>query len=379
MITVKEINGRAELLGFIKFPWFVYRNDPYWVPPLISERLDFFDPKKNPYYDHSEVKLLMAYRDGSPRFGEAGQPVGRLSVHENKPHVRHRREQIGFFGFFECIDDFGVAKALFDYGLGWLKSKGYHAVRGPANFSINGEYSLLVDGFDSPPMILMTYNPAYYVTLIERYGFTKSQDMYAYCQKFREGLPERVIKRADEVERNNPNFRVRKMDLRQFDREVKIVQRIYADAWDDNWGAVPFYEAEIMALGKELKLIIDPGLAFVAEFHGQPIGFSLSVPDFNQALKRANGRLFPLGLVKLLLAKRRISRMRVLAMGVLKEYRHLGFDTVFYRKTLQAGARKGYDLAEMSLINESNIPMNRVLQRLGARIYKTYRMYDRSL
>ncbi|MDD5039571.1 MAG: GNAT family N-acetyltransferase [Patescibacteria group bacterium] len=368
MVTIKEINTPDEIKQFVMFPWRIYANDPNWVPPLIGEQRAFFNPEKNPYYRHSKVLLLMAYR--------GNEPVGRLSVHENTLHVKKYNEKVGFFGFFECIDDFEVAKALFDYAKIWLKKLGYEKMRGPANFSVNGEYSLLVKGFDSPPAIMMTYNPPYYETLLTQYGFQTSQEMYAYQMYTEAGLPEDVLKRAAEAERKHPEFIVRKMSKLHLDRETKIVQEIYNEAWNENWGAIWFSDEEIKALAKQLVLIIDEDIAFIGEVNGKPIGFSLSIPDANQALRVANGRLFPWGLMKMLWAKRHIKNVRVLVMGVLKAYRHQGLDTVFYKKTYEEGLKKGYHAAEGSLVNESNTPMRRVLEKLGAKIYKTYRMYD---
>lgn len=368
MITIKEIITAPERKQFVLFPWRIYKNDPNWVPPLIHDQCNFLDPKKNPFFLHSKVMLLMAFRDG--------EPVGRLSVHENVPHVKRHNEPIGFFGFFECIDDKTVAKALFDYGAVWLKKLGYSKMRGPANFSINGEYSLLINGFDSAPMIMMTYNPPYYEKLILACGGMTSQEMYAYQLYASKGLPDFVIQKAEEVERTRKDFKVRKMRKNDLEKETSIVFQIYREAWSETWGAVPPTEKEVMALARELKRIIDEDIALVGELNGKPIGFSLSIPDANQALIAANGRLFPFGIIKILLRKRKINQIRVLAMGVLKEFRHHGFDTVFYKQTYQEGLKKGYRAAEGSLINETNKPMRRVLERLGAKIYKTYRMYD---
>ena len=368
MIKVKEIKSSKEIKQFVKFPWLIYKNDRNWVPPLIHDQINFFNPEKNPYYQHSKVRLIMAY--------ENNKPVGRMSVHENTLHVKRHHEKTGFFGFFECVDDYAVAKALFDYRKKWLTDLGYTAMRGPANFSINGEYALLVDGFDEPPMVLMTHNPPYYAKLIEQYGFKPSQNMYAFRLSAAEGLPPHVMNMAEEVERKHPEIVLRKMDINKLEREAMIVHKIYMQAWDENWGAAPMSESEMLKLAKDLKLILDPDLAYMLEYHGQPIGFSLSVPDANQALKAANGRLFPFGLMKILWQKRKIDAFRVMVMGVLKEYRHHGFDTLFYKKTLETARQKGYRWAEMSMINESNIPMRRVLEWLGAKVYKTYRMYD---
>ncbi len=368
MITIKEIKTPAEIKQFVLFPWRIYKNDRNWVPPFIRDQCNFFDPGKNPYYHHSKVLLLMAYRDG--------EPVGRLSVHENTLHVKKYNEQVGFFGFFESIDDDEVVKALFDHGRGWLKNLGYNKMRGPANFSINGEYSLLVKGFDSPPVIMMTYNPWYYEGLLIKYGFKMSQEMYAYQMYTETGLPADVIAKADAVSKKHPEFKVRKMKIKDLENEARIVNAIYNQAWHENWSAVPFTDKEIMALAHELKMILDEDIAFIGEVDGKPIGFSLSIPDANQVLKVANGRLFPFGLIKMLWKKRHINGVRVLVMGILKEFRHNDYDKVFYKKTYEEGRKKGYLFAEGSLINESNVPMRRVLEKLGAHIYKTYRMYD---
>lgn len=368
MITIKEIKSHQDIKDFVLFPWQIYKNDSNWVPPLIHDQMNFFNPEKNPYYQHSKVLLIMAYRDG--------RPVGRLSIHENILHVNKYHEKIGFFGFFECIHDLEVARAMFDHGKEWLKKHGYKRMRGPANFSINGEYSLLVKGFDSPPVLMMTYNPWYYAELLEQVGFKKSQEMYAYQLFSDQGLPESVMKRAAEVTKNNPEFTARKMRKKDLAKETKIVQKIYNDAWDKNWGAVPFTEKEIMALAEELKMILDEDIAFIGEVNGQPVGFSLSIPDANQVLKVANGRLFPFGMIKMMRKKNQISGIRVMVMGVLEQYRHRGYDTVFYTKTFEEARKKNYHFAEASLINESNKPMRGVLEKLGGRIYKTYRMYD---
>lgn len=368
MITIKEIQTPDDIKQFVLFPWRIYKNDKNWVPPLIRDQCNFFNPEKNPYYRHSKVLLLMAYRDE--------EPVGRLSVHENTQHVKKYNEKIGFFGFFECIDDFEVTKVLFDYGKNWLKKLGYEKMRGPTNFSINGEYSLLVKGFDSPPVILMTYNPPYYEKLLQQYGFKTSQEMYAYQMYTETGLPPDIITKADTAVKNHPEFKIRKMVKRNLVQETKIVQKIYNEAWDENWGSVPFSDKEILAMAHELRPILDEDIAYIGEVNGKPIGFSLSIPDANQVLKVANGRLFPFGLLKMLLKKRHINGVRVLVMGVLKQYRHHDYDKVFYTKTYEEGRKKGYLYAEGSLINETNTPMRHVLEKLGAKIYKTYRMYD---
>ncbi|MGA2152005.1 MAG: GNAT family N-acetyltransferase [Geobacteraceae bacterium] len=366
-----ELGHRRQLKKFIKFSWKVYRDDPNWVPPLILDQLQFFTPGKNPYLSHSKAQLFMAFR------GE--EPVGRISAHENSQHIQVHKDGAGFFGFFECINDQTVANALFDAASSWLRERRLKTMRGPVSFSVNHEVGLLIDAFDEPPLIRMTYNPPYYAGLIEGYGLQKIQDLYAYAMFESEDLPKRLRDIAVFV-LEDPKLVVRTMDVRDFKNEVDRIKKIYAEAWSENWGAVPLTEEEFDRIVGEFKLIYDRDLSFIAEYDGEPAGLSLVLPDMNQALKKAGGRLFPLGLLKILWHKRKINSWRVPVVGVLEEHRMRGIEAVFCCRAYDAAKKKkNYRKCELSWILESNTAVNAVLKKLGARRSKTYRIYEKQL
>ena len=366
-----ELGNRRRLRKFIKFPWNIYRDDPNWVPPLIFDQLQFFTPGKNPYLSHSKAQLFMAFR------GE--EPVGRISAHENNQHIRVHKDGAGFFGFFECINDQPVANALFDAASSWLRDRGLKTMRGPLSFSVNHEVGLLIDAFDEPPLIRTTYNPQYYAGLIEGYGLQKIQDLYAYAMFESEEFPKRLRDIAVFV-LEDPKLVVRTMDVRDFKHEVDRIRKIYTEAWSENWGAVPLTEEEFDRIVGELKLIYDRDLSFIAEYDGEPAGLSLVLPDMNQALKKAGGRLFPLGLLKILWHKRKISSWRMPVLGVLKKHRMRGIEAVFCCRTYDAAKKnRNYRKCELSWILESNVAANALLKKMGARRSKTYRIYEKRL
>jgi len=366
-----ELGNRRQLKAFIKFPWRVYRGNPNWVPPLILDQLQFFTPGKNPYLSHSAAQLFMAFR--------GDEPVGRISAHENNRHIQVHKDGTGFFGFFECVDDQAVANALFDVASTWLRERGLETMRGPVSFSVNHEVGLLLDAFDEPPLIRMTYNPPYYTGLIEGYGVQKIQDLYAYVMLESEEIPERLREMSDLV-LEDPKLVVRTVDLRDFTNEVERIKTIYAEAWSENWGAVPPTEEEFDRIVGEFRLIYDRDLFFIAEYDGEPAGMSLVLPDMNQALKKAGGRLFPLGLLKLLWYRRKIDSWRMPILGVRHEHRLRGIEIVFCCRTYDvAKEKRTYRKGELSWVLESNTAANAVLKRLGARRSKTYRIYEKPL
>jgi hypothetical protein len=369
-IITQEVKTEKELLQFIKLPWKIYKDDPNWVPPLISERKAFFDPQKNPFFEHALVKNFLASREG--------ELVGRISAIVNHNHNRFHRDKTGFFGFFESIKDYQVSAQLFDAAGGFLKSQGMELMRGPCNFSTNEELGFLSEGYDSPPVIMMTYNPRYYLDFAEEYGFRKAKDLFAYYMHQSVKPPERVVRVAEKVKKKK-NLRIRRLNLRQLGSEIRIIKEIYNSAWSDNWGFVPMTDREFDYLAKDLKRILDPDLVLIAEVDGEPAGFSLALPDINQVLKKLNGRLFPLGILKLLWytkIKRLVDGTRILTAGVIEKYRHQGIDNIFYLDTYRIGTGKGYTWGEFSWILEDNHAMNSALETLGARIYKKYRIYE---
>jgi hypothetical protein len=370
-IRPTELGNRRQLKAFIKFPWRIYRNNPHWVPLLILDQLQFFTPLKNPYFSHSTAQLFMAFR--------GDEPVGRISAHENNQHIRVHKDGVGFFGFFECIEDQAVADALFDVASAWLRERGLKTMRGPVSFSVNHEVGLLLDAFDEPPLIRMTYNPPYYAGLIEGYGLQKIQDLYAYVMFESEEMPEWLHDLSDLV-LEDPKLVVRTVDVRDFKNEMQRIKKIYAEAWSENWGAVPLTEKEFDRIVGELRLIYDKDLFFIAEYDGEPAGMSLVLPDMNQALKKANGRLFPLGLLKILWYRRKINAWRMPILGVRQEHRMRGIEVVLCCRTYDVAKRnRNYRKGEMSWVLESNTAANAVLKKLGARRSKTYRIYEKPL
>ena len=368
-IKVKPVNDKRELKKFIKLPWKIYKNDKYWVPPLISQMKEKFNPDKHPYHDFATLQPFLAYKDS--------EPVGRIVGHINPRHNEIHNENIGFFGFFESIPDQDVAKALFDTASEWVKNQGKEAIRGPMNFSTNEECGLLIKGFYKSPMIMMTYNPQYYQKYIEDYGFKKAKDIYAFWANYKE-IPERFSKFMKKISRR-ADFTIRKLNPKKFKEEVKTVFKVYNEAWKNNWGYVPMTPHEFEHTADELKQIIDFDYVYLAEIKGKPIGFSLTLPDFYQALKKINGRLLPFGWLKLLLASRSINQVRVITLGVVPKYKNRGIDVAFYHKTIQNAMRKGQARGEMSWILEDNDRMINAAKKMGGEIYKIYRIYDKKL
>jgi GNAT superfamily N-acetyltransferase len=368
-ITIQPIdfNDKKRVKKFITFPWKIYEDDPNWVPPLIIDKLDFLNQKKNPFFLHSSAQLFMAFR--------GNEPVGRISAQVNNQHLQVHKDDTGFFGFFECVNDREVASALFETAGEWLKERGMQTMRGPASFSVSDEIGLLVEGLGRPPKVLMTYNPEYYISLIEDYGFSKIQDLYAYilfAQDGMSGLVKRMVKSA----MKDPNLVIRNPTKKTIKQDMEMIKIIYKEAWSENWGAVPLTPEEFEHTAKEISLFYDPDITFIAEYKGEPAGVSIVLPDLNQALKHANGRLFPFGLLKILFYRRKIKEIRMPIMGVREAYRNRGIDAIFYNETYNSAVAKGIRSCELSWVLESNTTLNRILKKLGAKRDKTYRLYD---
>lgn len=377
-VRVISVRTPDRLKQFIGFPYRLYKNDPNAVLPLRMDRREMFDPKKFPFHDHAEVQPFLAVR--------GNEPVGTITAHINHIHNEFQEERTGFFGFFETINDYEVAEALLNAATEWVRERGMDVIRGPMNFSTNEDCGLLIGGFDSPPVVFMTYNPPYYADFIERAGFTKAQDLLAYWLETRslfgdkgELIPPKLARVVEKV-RERSNIHIRKLDMKHFDDEVERIKKVYNSAWEKNWGFVPMTDAEFDHLAKNLKMVVDPNVVLIAEKGGEVVGFSLTLPDVNQALKGTGGRLVP-AIVRLLAYKylKRFTICRVFAMGVIEEHRMQGISALFYYDTLLAAVKRGYKYAEMSWILESNLMMNRDTQFMGGKVYKTYRVYDKAL
>jgi GNAT superfamily N-acetyltransferase len=367
VLHIRPVRTRSDRERFIKFLWKIYEGNPFWVPPLLVDRRKLMDKVKNPFYRHSDAEFFLAERDG--------KLVGRIAAIVNHNHNKEHGENIGFFGFFESIEDQKVANELFDAAKGYLKSKGVTAMRGPANPSVNDEYGLLVDGFELSPVLLMPYNPPYYVNLIESYGFTKATDLYTYLLSQDTVYSDRLERANDIVKRRN-HLSIRTLDMRNLDRDLAIVKEIYNAAWAKNWGAVPMTEAEIDVMAKELKPIVVPELVLFAEAKGKPIGFALSLPDINIALKyNKKGRLIP-GLIRLFLHKKQINIVRIIVLGVLPEHLNSGAAGVLFYETATRARKLGYQYGEAGWVLADNTRMVKAAEALNGKINKRYRIYE---
>ena len=371
-VTIKEVTGAADINEFIRFPWKVYRGNQNWIPPLKSEVKFLLSEKKNPFFRHAEAAFFLARRNG--------ETVGRIAAIIDRNHIKIHHDQAGFFGFFECLPDCAVARELLETAASWLKKRDIEIMRGPMNPSTNEECGLLLEGFDSPPMIMMTYTPAYYLDYMERCGLTKAKDLYAYITVIREvEAGGRLEKVAAAVQARVPGLTVRPADMKRLGRELAAVKEIYNSAWSHNWGFVPMTEEERESMAKRLKPLIVPELLIMAEVNGAPAAFFMAVPDYNQVLGKINGRLGPVGIVKSLWYSRKISDIRILTMGVKAEYRKKGVEILLYLEAFKAAVKKGYERAEMSWILEDNVLMQRGCELMGGKLYKKYRIYEKKI
>lgn len=345
----------------------MYKDYPFWVPPLLMDRKKLIDRKNNPFYQHARMEMFLAERNGTL--------VGRIAGIVNDNHIREHKENIGFFGFFECINDQSVANALFDAAIAWLKGQKVTGVRGPASPSVNDEYGLLIEGFDRTPTILMPYNPPYYATLIEKYGFAKVKDLYAYEVNRDDVMTERLV-RVSEALKKRDGFTFRSLNMKEFDKEVEVIHELYTRGWERNWGEVPLTDAEFNYMAKDLKAIVNPELVVIAELNGKPIGFGMSLPDLNEILQfNKSGMLLP-ALVRMLLFKKRIRSIRIIILGVMPEYLTTGVGAVLFYETAVRAVANRYPYGEASWVLEDNLMMNRGAKLLNGKLTKRYRLYQ---
>ena len=354
---------------FIAFPYEHYRHDPLWIPPLRMEVRTRLSPAKNPFFRHATAQCFVGRSNG--------RTVGRIAAIKNDAHNREHGDRVGFYGFFESVDDQRVANALFGAAAAWLRARGCDTLRGPMSPSINDECGLLVDGFQTPATLMMPYNPPYYAVLHDRCGFVKAKDLWAY-ESPATRPPGRITRAVQLVEQRH-GITLRALDMRRFAAEVEMLKRLYNAAWEKNWGFVPMTDAEIEHLAKQLKPLVVPDLVCFAERAAKVIGFAVALPDLNQALRHnPSGRLFP-GILRVLWHARKVSRLRILLLGALREYRYTGVDALMYHWIWTKAITRGYQWGEAGWILEDNRLMNNAIVRLGFRRYKTYRVYDKAL
>jgi len=369
-IIVKKVETKKELNDFITLPWKIYKDDPNWVPPLISDFRTTINKYKNPFWCHAERELFIAYQNS--------EAVGRIVAIIDYNYCKYHNNNIGFFGFFESINNQLVADGLFKEANNFLKSKTMTDMYGPANPSMNDECGLLIDGFDSPPMVKMTFNPKYYSDLIERSGMKKVKDLYAYIIKVQREPPPKLVRVVQSL-KARPEIKVRLANVKNLKSELNIIKEIYNNAWSSNWDFAPMTEVEIDAYAKQLKPLIVPEIVPIVEVNGEPAGMSIGLPDYNQVLKRLNGKLFPFGFIKFLKYKNKITNLRLWALGVKDKFRHMGIDALLYYETFVGAKKKGYEWGEVSWILEDNVHIIRPILLWDAKLYKTYRVYQIAL
>lgn len=373
-VRVRRVHARRERKAFIDFPYGLYDADGPWIAPLRQEVAHTLDPKKNAFFAHGSITCFLAY-DAQQRV------VGRIAAIVNGMHLQKYSDGVGFFGFFECVDDATVATALLEAAADWLRTQGLTTMRGPTNPSLNDTSGLLVDGFDREPSILMPYNPPTYVDFLTDWGMEQVMTMWAYYVHKKYVQLDKLRRGAQLIHRRNPNLKIRPLDLDRFAKDAQTILHIYNDAWSKNWGHVPMTAAEFDQLAKNLKQVIDPRIVFILEDAGQPVAFSIALPNLNQALRHIpDGRLFPLGLPKLLAyGKLGIYECRMPLMGVLQSHQGRGYDALVILETIEQGPRYGYDACEMSWVLDSNPKLKNAIASLGGVVDKQYGMFEKPL
>ena len=373
-IEISEVNSRRERDAFIKFQWQIYSNDPAWVPPLIIERKAFLDRKRHPFYKHGDAAIFLARKNG--------KLVGRIMASDDPNYNSLHQSNIGCFGLFECIDNRDVAAALFETAADWLRKRGRTEIMGPIDYSTNYVCGLLIDGFQFPPTILTAHNPPYYKELIEACGFAKTKDWYAWWFADPAKAVAHLRRHAARFNARCPAV-IRPANLRNLGDESSRLREIYNRAWEKNWGFVPFTEAEIQYMTDELKPLLVPEFAWIAEIGNEPVGFTLCLPDINVVLRDLNGRLMrfglPIGLIKLLFYKKRIRKGRLIALGVVEKYRRAGIAEMLVLRVMEETMIKRGITGELSMTLEDNFMINRFLDAIGAERYKTYRIFQTTI
>src|SRR5262245_41413968 len=375
-VKIRPVRTRRELKRFVKVPFRLHREEPQWVAPLVYERMEFLDRKKNPWFEHGEAGFLVAEREG--------EPVGRISAHLGRRWDEFQGGNDAMFGFFETANDPAVARALLDAATKWAREHGRDRILGPMDFTTNDELGILIDGFERRPMILEPWHPPYYQQLIEAEGFGKAMDLLMWELQFgelKEGEAfDPSIHAAAKKALEDEGITIRNMRKREMAAEVKRFMEVYNEAWGSNWGFVPITDAEVEYQAKHLKQVLAENWTYIAEKDGEAVGAALTLPDINQVMAKLNGRLLPFGWLKFLRGKGQIDQLRVLALGVKHDYRHTGVAAGLYLRHLETAARPGtIEGGEMGWRLESNGPMNRAMEGMGGKVVKRSRLYERVL
>lgn len=374
-IKIRRIAPGQDVSAFLEVPHRVYKGDPNWVAPLDMEMKDRLDPKANPFFEHAEAMYFVAERDG--------ELVGRITAQIDHEHQKRYADAAGFFGFLDTVEDPAVASALLDAAAAWLRERGMKTVRGPISLSIWEELGMLVEGFDTPPMIMMPHHRAYQGGLVEAAGFAKLKDVFAWKYIMGE-VPARARKAHEELLKE-PNLKIRTVDMSQVERDVRIIMDIFNDAWIDNWGFVPLTENELKKTAKDFKLLLQPQIALIAEVDGEPAAVSIGLPNLNEAIADLDGKLVPLGWAKLLwrLKVRGLKSGRLIILGIKKKFRTqkkwMPLSIALYVEMNKRGQALGMTHSELSWTLEDNAAVNVAIKAMGGKVYKRYRVYERGL
>lgn len=373
-LEIREVSGKRDLKTFIRVPWHIYKDDPNWVPPLMLERKDALS-SRHPYFKHAQWRAWVAYRNG--------KPVGRISAQIDELHLQHYDTNVGFFGLIEAPDDDEVFKSLFQTAENWLRSQGMREVIGPFNLSINQDLGVLVEGFDSPPYIMTGHAPEYYGAAIERCGYRPAQDLLAYGLDSGTLAIPRVMKSL--IKRSGDRIRVRSLDLGNKTGELDSMREIFNDAWANNWNFTPFTSEEFNLIGKELFLIAPDDFIQIAEVDGEDAAFIVLLPNINEAIADLNGRLLPFGWARLFwrLKVKFPKSARVALMGVRQQYQNTRFGPalayMIINEVMEAGKARGLERVEMSWILDHNHGVRNIIESVGGKITRRYRMYEKEL
>jgi GNAT superfamily N-acetyltransferase len=369
-LSISQVKSKKDLKEFLDLPFDLYKNSKYWIPPLRLAMKEFFEPK-HPFYEVGTITSWIAKKDN--------KVVGRISAITNSAYEKTYGEKCGFFGFYECINDESISKALFETAENYLKNLGMTKIKGPVSPSTNYECGTLIEGYEMSPYAMMTYNPPYHKNFIENQGYGKSMDLLAYHLPVDFNMPESIKRIAEKIQKKE-NISFRKVNKKNWDHEVKIMKDIYNQAWEDNWGFVPMTDREFNATCEGLKYIISEDYVQFAMVDGKEAGFIGCIPDLNQVLKHMpTGRLLPTGIFKLLNKKKYITQIRVLTLGILPKYRNLGLPSLLFMKAQELAKKEGLKDSEMGWVLENNLAMNKPILKMGGTPYKTYRIFEKTL
>ena len=361
---------------FLDVPAHVYAKDPHWVPPLRSSVAKQFAPS-NPFFQYGKLQQFIALSQEE----KSSQAVGRIVAAINHRLIEREGQKLGLFGFFECVEDFTVAQALVEATCQWLREQGMTVVRGPIDLSTHNNCLFLVDGFDSPPLVMMPYNPPYYPEFIERDGWHKAKDAYAYNFPLDKPLPVKFEKAYQIACKSGVNFRPLRTKGKAFEQDALSIYHLFTRAFANNWSSTPRTEAEFMEEARELQNLVDPDIFPVAEYNGEMVGFFMGLPNYNIPLKHVSGKLNWLGILKFLWYRRQIDQGRMIALCSLPEYRRKMVPLALIYLVMQGGIQKDkpYKQAELSWVYEDNFPSRKLIEAAGGKIYKTYRIYEKAL